>query len=145
MSEILVHGSCVALGEGAVLLRGAPGAGKSDLALRFLSLFAREGAALVADDQVRLRQEKKHIIALPPERIAGLIEVRGVGIVQSAHLASARLVLIADLVSREDVARLPDSPRPREEVLGIGVPVTRIAPFEASAPVKLKLALGGAI
>src|SRR5262245_3720616 len=81
----LVHGTCVALGRGAALLRGPPGSGKSDLALRFLYL-ARRGAAaleaplLVADDQVRLTRQGPHLLATAPQSIRGKMEVRGLGI-----------------------------------------------------------------
>lgn len=144
-AEILLHGSCVALGGAAALIRGAPGAGKSDLALRFLAAFAPEGAMLVADDQVRLRRAGGHLAVSPPERLAGLIEVRGIGVVEAPYGADARLVLLADLAARDAVERLPEDPLPREAILGVAVPRIVIAPFEASAPVKLKLALGGRI
>ena len=50
----LVHGTCVALGRRGVLLRGNPGAGKSDLALRFMALPGGGEICphLGADDQV---------------------------------------------------------------------------------------------
>lgn len=143
--ESLLHGTCVAIGEAAALLRGAPGTGKSDLALRFLSAYRGEGARLVADDQVRIRREGDDLLASPPDRLAGLIEVRGVGIVETDYRDSARLVLLCDLVAGNAVERLPPQPPPLEEILGIPLPVMAIAPFEASAPVKLKLALAGKI
>ena len=80
----LVHGTCVALGRRAALLRGAPGSGKSDLALRFLFLARRgpaalEAPALVADDQVRLSRDGDRVLAAAPESIVGKMEVRGRG------------------------------------------------------------------
>lgn len=143
--ETILHGTCVALGEAAVLLRGAPGSGKSDLALRFLSSFGGEGARLVADDQVRIRRAGEGLLASPPERLAGLIEVRGIGIVEMTYQVEARLDLLADLVAGDAVERLPREPLPREELLGVALPVVAIEPFAASAPVKLKLVLGGRI
>jgi serine kinase of HPr protein (carbohydrate metabolism regulator) len=140
----LVHGTCVALGEHAVLLRGKPGSGKSDLALRFMAL-PPEGKLkplLVADDQVVIEKDGSGILrASPPPTIAGKIEVRGLGIVEVPYLPEARLSLVCDLVEAEEVPRMP--PELPEEVViaGVAVPVLKLAPFEASGPLKLKMAL----
>jgi serine kinase of HPr protein (carbohydrate metabolism regulator) len=144
---LLVHATCVALRSPgtsagrawrAVLLRGPSGAGKSDLALRLID----GGGRLVADDQTRLTRRGRGLIATAPAALAGLMEVRGVGIVKFARgqvLARAPLSLLVDLVSSERVERLPD---PIEEnLLGVGLPVLALAPFEASAAAKLRLAL----
>lgn len=143
--SILVHGTCIAMRDAAVLLRGAPGAGKSDLALRFLSAYAEAGAALVADDQVSIRRSGGALLASPPDRLAGLIEVRGVGIVETRYRSEAPVTLLADLAASGAVERMPPLPRPTEKILGLALPVIRIAPFEASAPVKLRIALAGEI
>lgn len=141
-----VHGTAVALGGRAVLIRGPSGSGKSDLALRCLALPpVLEGwprAALVADDQVALTRTETGMIEMRvPPAIAGQIEVRGVGIVNVPHVASAELALVADLVAPGEVARYPIEPE-TAEIMGRAYPLVRIAPFEASAPVKLILALG---
>ncbi len=142
--ETLVHGTCVAIGGSCALLRGMPGAGKSDLALRFLFLPAEtlDGRpALVADDQVILRRAGEEIVASCPAPLAGRIEVRGAGIARlNAFAKEARLTLLADLDSSGDAPRFP-ARQQWETVLGL--PVRRIVldPFEASAPVKLALAL----
>lgn len=144
----LVHGTCVALGRGAVLLRGAPGAGKSDLALRFLYLARRGPAALeapllVADDQVWLRREGSCLLATAPETIRGKMEVRGIGIVEVKSIAEAELKLVVDLVGPERLERMPD-PDQTVELLGVTMPLVLLRPFEASAPIKLALALARA-
>lgn len=139
--ETLMHGTSVALGEDAALLRGPSGAGKSDLALRFITVFAEDGACLVSDDQTRLALKGGHVVVSAPDAIAGLLEVRGLGPVAMTARGGARLRLIVDLVAPADVPRLPPEPAPRETVLGRQVPLMRLAPFEASAAVKLKLAL----
>lgn len=138
----LVHATCVALRRGrawrGVLLRGPSGAGKSDLALRLIE----SGARLVADDQTRLVRRGKAVIATSPARIAGLVEARGVGIVKLGPgqlAARAPLALLVDLVPPERIERLPE-PR-RERLLGVDLPVLALAPFEASASAKLRLAL----
>ena len=121
-----------------MLLRGPSGAGKSDLALRLIE----GGARLVADDQTELARQGKMVIATAPASIAGLIEARGIGVVKLGRdrlISRARLALLIDLAPAERIERLPE-PR-RENVLGIDLPVVALAPFEASAPVKLRLAL----
>lgn len=130
---ILVHATAVALAGSAVLLRGSPGAGKSDLALRLID----GGASLVADDQVTLRRAGTRILASPPPTIAGLIEVRGLGILR-LDWCEAPLGLIVDLVAEEAIARLPEAAS--ETVLGLAVPRLAVAPFAASAAAKLRLA-----
>lgn len=136
MSVLRMHATCVALGEAAVLLRGASGAGKSDLALRLIEA----GARLVADDQVELTAEGGRLVARAPAALAGKMEVRGVGIVPMAAVAAAPVALIADLAAAPE--RLPEPAQ--EAILGIAVPRIELAPFEASAPSKLRLALAEA-
>lgn len=133
--SLLLHATAVAIGGRAVLLRGPSGSGKSDLALRLIDA----GGRLVADDQSRLWRDGEAILVGAPPTIAGLIEARGIGIMRLDAIASARLYLIADLVSPDRIERLPE-PR-NETILGIAVPAIQIAPFEASAPAKLRLAL----
>jgi HPr kinase/phosphorylase len=140
----LVHGTCVALGPHAVLIRGRSGSGKSDLALRFLGL-ASEGdlePRLVADDQVWVEARGDgSLVASAPATLAGKLEVRGLGIVELPHLSEARLVLVADLVSAEEVPRTPTDPRDHTTIANLPIPVVKIAPFELSSALKLRLAL----
>jgi HPr kinase/phosphorylase len=143
-SRELVHGTCVAFGGRAALLRGRPGSGKSDLALRFLALPQENGCEprLVSDDQVWVAAGSGgELIASPPDTIAGKIEVRGLGIVEVPFLAQARLVLVCDLVDEKDIPRMPPEPWERTVIAGVSVPILKLAPFELSAPLKLKMAL----
>jgi HPr kinase/phosphorylase len=137
-----VHATCVALRTGrnwqGVLLRGPSGAGKSDLALRLVE----GGGRLVADDQTALVRQGRVLVAMPPATLAGLLEVRGIGIVKVGRprlLARATLALLVDLVPPDRIERLPDPAQ--ETLLGVDLPVVALAPFEASAPAKLRLAL----
>ena len=145
----LVHGTCVALGRSAALLRGPPGSGKSDLALRFLFLARRGPAALeapilVADDQVQLTRAGESLVVRAPPSIRGRMEVRGVGIVEVKHLEQAELALVVDLVPGiTDVERLPDG-EARARFMGVEVPLLRLCPWDASAAIKLAVALARA-
>jgi serine kinase of HPr protein (carbohydrate metabolism regulator) len=130
-----VHGTVVALAGRGVLLRGPSGVGKSDLALRLID----RGARLVADDRVDLSVRRGRVMAAAPRPLAGLIEARGVGIVAVPRRRSAEIVLVVDLVGRERVDRMPDADRC--VLFGRSLPRLRLAPFEASTPVKLRLAL----
>lgn len=121
-----------------MLLRGPSGSGKSDLAMRLIET----GGRLVADDQTELTRQGKAVIASPPARIAGLIEARGVGIVKLGRdqlVKRASVALLVDLAHPEQITRLPEPAR--ENMLGIDLPVLALAPFEASACAKLRLAL----
>ncbi len=147
-SRELVHGTCVALGPHGALLRGGSGSGKSDLALRFLALAPEHDLEprLVADDQVWLEARGDgSLFASAPETIAGKIEVRGLGILELPHREKARLSLVADLVPAEEVPRMPPDPCERITLAGVALPVVKLAPFELSAPLKLKLALLSAV
>jgi HPr kinase/phosphorylase len=144
----VVHGTCVALGQRGALLRGPPGCGKSDLALRFLFLarrgpVAREAPALVADDQVELVRHDSRILAAAPASIRDKLEVRSVGIVGVKALPQCELALVVDLVRPEEVERLPE-PGVKAQLLGVELPLVRLAPFESSAPIKLALAVAHA-
>lgn len=137
-----VHATCVALQAAGrwrgILLRGPSGAGKSDLALRLVE----GGARLVADDQTALARQGRGLVATPPGTLAGLLEVRGIGIVKLGRaqlLARATVALVVDLVPPDRIERLPDPAR--ETLFDVELPVLALTPFEASAPVKLRLAL----
>jgi len=125
------------------MIRGDSGSGKSDLALRCIGMaaggIAGEPAFLVSDDQVVLRRDASGIMVSPPPTIAGRLEVRGVGIVEVEHVGAARLALVVDLVEPAAVERLPQE---RHCLIDdVRIPVLRLAPFEASAPLKLLLCL----
>jgi HPr kinase/phosphorylase len=133
--RLLLHATAVAIASRAVLLRGVPGAGKSDLALRLIDA----GARLVADDQSELDRRDDALFVRAPATIAGLIEVRGIGIFRLDPIAEAPVALIVDLVPPEQVERLPA--RRTETILGLALPLIAVAPFEAAAAAKLRLAL----
>lgn len=128
-----VRGTCVAIDGSGVLLRGRSGAGKSDLALRLLST----GARLVADDYTCIERSDGVLRASPPDSLAGLLEVRGIGILRVNGLPEVPLVAMIDLVPSTEVERMPDSAE--EYILGVAVPRFRLAAFEISAAAKVRL------
>lgn len=144
MKKTCVHGVCVALGNSGALIKGSCGSGKSDLALRFLYLPAdRLGAdpALIADDQVILKRDGDRILASCPQRLAGKIEVRGLGIARlKAEPREVELKVIANLDWTGDRPRLPGETE-WETVLDVPVRSVVLDPFEHSAPIKLALAI----
>ena len=142
-----MHATAIAHGGRAALIRGPSGSGKSDLALRCLALgpspLLTSTVALVSDDQVQLEVREHALYARAPATIAHLIEVRGLGIRRLETIAGdMRVALAVDLLLPQDPApeRYPD-PWPQVTILGITLPLLRLQPFEASAPLKLLLTL----
>lgn len=98
-----LHASVVVLEDGAVMIRGSAGAGKTHLALALIDGWQQEGrfARLLADDQVFVMRRDGRLVARTPHAIAGLAEIRGLGIVEVPHEPVARVDLVVDLVERE--------------------------------------------
>jgi HPr kinase/phosphorylase len=128
MSLRLLHGSCAVRDGAGVLLTGPPGSGKSDLMLRLID----RGFSLVADDQVEVRG----LQASAPAILAGLIEVRGLGILRMPYVMMAKLTLVVRL---ERAERLPSPARYDH----LDLPMISVDPFPASAPLVIGLALDG--
>lgn len=125
------HGSCVARDGAGVLLLGPSGSGKSDLALRLLD----RRFVLVADDQVDVVDG----YARPATALAGLLEVRGLGIVRLPYLSVVKLAMIVVLSEQHD--RLPQPERHAE----LGLPVVRLNALQVSAADRVALALDCAL
>jgi HPr kinase/phosphorylase len=109
---VTVHGSCVAFGERAVLIRGVPGSGKSTLALQLIEtqgtglgdMMMR--AQLVSDDQTVVIADGKRLLVRAAPKLKGKLEVRGLGIVQANDICDqATLALVVDLAPKAE--RLP--------------------------------------
>ena len=117
-----VHGTGLVLGEIGVLLRGPSGAGKSTLSLALLDRWEGRGrdALLVADDRVDLRIENGAIFMMAPPQVAGLIELRGRGIVSRPHRQQAELHLVLDLVP--ELTRMLEEEELQTELLGKVLP-----------------------
>ena len=132
-----VHASAVLVGDRAVLIRGPSGSGKSRLAFELI-LAGRSGqiprAILVGDDRVHLDTDSGNLIVRPAQELAGLIEIRGLGIRRIEHVDEAAVGLVVDL-GAEDGDRLPAT-----EALTIwldGVKIPRIPVNRQYSPLPL--------
>ena len=133
-----IHASCVAIGSRGVLLLGASGAGKSDLALRLID----QGAALVADDRTILFVSRGALHAKAPASIKGLLEIRGLGIVELPVRTAVKIGLVVRL--GKEGARLPEpriyhAPTALKPVTPL--PLIALNPAFASTPAKIRAAL----
>lgn len=126
---LLVHGTSVALAGRGLLIGGASGAGKSGLALQLMAL----GATLVSDDQTQIEAAPEGLRMTAPASIRGLIEARGLGLLQAQTVASAPLFAVLDL-DIEETDRLP--PVRVTDILGHSVTLLHKQP-SASFPAAL--------
>jgi HPr kinase/phosphorylase len=134
-----VHASAVLAGARAVLIRGPSGAGKSRLALALLAAaecgllpFAR----LIADDRAQLEPCHGRLLVRPATSLAGLIELRGLGIRPLPYEPVGVVGLVIDLAA-EDAERLPQTLE--SEVLGVRLP--RLAVAAGADPLLAVLAM----
>jgi serine kinase of HPr protein (carbohydrate metabolism regulator) len=104
---MLIHASAVAIQDQGVLIAGPSGAGKSSLVLRLID----EGAKLIADDQVVLESSNDDgLIASPLPQGAGLLEIRGIGIMRLPFIAKVPVRFYVELVTDpSSLERLPSS------------------------------------
>ncbi len=138
--RLVVDGVGIALGDRGILLLGASGSGRSDLALQMID----RGALLVADEQVEIFRRAGDLWLRPPSvlpaHLHGRIEARGIGLLRvPATPDPVRLAWVAEIRPGAEIERMP-APPPRR-FLGCDIPVLQLSAFEASAPAKLRLAL----
>jgi serine kinase of HPr protein (carbohydrate metabolism regulator) len=119
---INVHGTGLLLGKTGLLLRGPSGAGKSVLALALLDRWEdrRLPAFLVSDDRVDLIVTGRELSMRAPANLAGLIELRGRGIVERPHKSLVTLHLVIDLVP--DLVRMVEEDALSTEIAGTTLP-----------------------
>jgi serine kinase of HPr protein (carbohydrate metabolism regulator) len=136
-----IHASAVLVGARAVLIQGPSGSGKSHLALALLHAAAQGGlipfARLVADDRAHVEASHGRLLVRPVDALAGLIEVRGLGIRRVSHEPLAVVGLLMELGQAEP-ERLPDPTRRQAEIAGITLP--RLAVAAGVDPLPLLLA-----
>lgn len=132
-----IHASAVLVGARGLLIRGPAGAGKSHLVLEILAA-AQAGllpfARLVADDRVDLAAVHGRLVARPPPELAGLIEVRGLGIRRLAYEPTAIVTLVFDLAD-PTAERLPDAAAGETTVEGIILPRLSVPAGIAPLPI----------
>lgn len=134
-----VHASAVLVGCRAVLIRGPSGSGKSRLALALLEA-ARSAAlpfaCLVADDRALVEAHHGRLVVRPAPSLAGLIEVRGLGILKVPSEPMAVVGLVADL-GAPDAARMPEAASQTCEIEQITLPRLPVAAGQNSLPLVL--------
>jgi serine kinase of HPr protein (carbohydrate metabolism regulator) len=116
-AAVNVHGSGVVAGGSGILLRGPSGSGKSILALL---LIAEMDGRLVADDRLDLVRDDGEVMMSPPEAIAGMIELRGRGLIQLPYERRAAVRLIVDLVP--ELIRMPEESSFVTDLMGLPLP-----------------------
>lgn len=126
--------SCVAVGGRAVLIEGPPGSGKSSLALALID----RGAGLIGDDGVVLQPAGERLVAGPPPNVAGLIEVRNVGLLRRPVAGSAPVALV--LVLDPKAPRFIERAEPCERA-GVTVPLVRLWPGSPVLALRAEAAL----
>jgi len=127
--EPTIHASAVLIGARAILIRGPTGSGKSRLAFDLiraaangLLMFAR----LVADDRVRTRAVNGRLLASPPAALAGLIEIRGLGI---RRLPYEGLAVVGQVVDLDTAGpdRMPELDATRTVIAGVSLACLAVA------------------
>lgn len=124
------HASAVLIGATAVLIRGASGAGKSRLALALINAQTQgllRFSRLVADDRVLLDVCNGRLLVRPAPSLAGLIEVRGLGIRRLPYEAVGTVGLVVDL-DAADADRLPSRETSQTAISGVNLPRLAVAP-----------------
>ncbi len=133
-----LHATCVAFGGAGLLLLGVPGSGKSSLALRLME----RGWSLVADDQVEITAAPDGLMAGAPAELAGMLEIRGLGVFAKLDHMPARLAAAARLRPASTIARLPEPSLWRAQ--GMELPEFPLDAADVAAPEKALWALRAA-
>jgi HPr kinase/phosphorylase len=138
-----VHASAVLVGARAVLIRGPSGSGKSRLAWALIAAGQTQllpFTRLIADDRVELETCNGRLLVRPPDTLAGLLEVRGLGIRRVPHEPVAVVARVVDLAAA-DVQRMP-TPTERETMIA-GIALSRLPVASGEDPMPLVMALLG--
>jgi serine kinase of HPr protein (carbohydrate metabolism regulator) len=140
MTLATIHASAVLTGARAVLIRGPSGAGKSRLALDLIEA-GRAGvlrfARLVGDDRVQVQTAAGRLLVRPAETLAGLIEVRGLGVLRLPYEPSAVVGLVVDLGA--NAGRLPGDTERQVDIEGVSLPRLAVAAGQGALPAVLTL------
>jgi hypothetical protein len=134
-SAIVMQATAVAIGGRALLIEGPPGSGKSSLALALID----DGGHLIGDDAVTLFSQDGRLIASPPPNIAGLLEVRGVGLIR-VHVALPAPTALILTLGGTAAERLPGA-LPRRKIAGVAVPALAFDPGAIAPAARARAAL----
>lgn len=135
-----IHASAVTVGGRGILIRGEAGSGKSSLAMALID-DPRLEARLVSDDRVVLAETEHGVVARPPAAIAGLIEMRGVGVLTLPFVEEAPIALVVDLLPAEACPRLPDAGERTTDLLGRAVPRLALPIGAGDGALRVRMAL----
>jgi HPr kinase/phosphorylase len=137
-----IHATAVLVGAKAMLIRGEPGSGKSRLALRLLEAAGRElpFVRLVGDDRVYLENRAGRLVVRPPQELAGLLEIRGTGIVRAPFEAAAVVGLVIELGQPAD--RMPAAESRKAVLEGVTLPRLTVPPDADPLPLAIEASLG---
>lgn len=135
------HGSAVLLGEIGVLIRGTAGSGKSTLTYSLLAADPA-GCRLVADDRVILSAVNGRLLADVPPALAGLIEIRGLGILTLPHLAPVVIRLVVDMSPADACPRLPEADEITAVIAGISLPLLCLPIGAGDGAVRVRAGIG---
>lgn len=100
----IIHASSVDINGKGVVILGKSGTGKSNLAIKLISM----GAKLISDDQTHFRLKENKIIISKPETTPNFIEARGIGLIEVPFVVSAKLFCFVKITNLE-LKRLPNA------------------------------------
>ncbi len=103
------HACALQINQTGILIKGQSGSGKTSLMMGLLERAKQENTNgfLVADDQVSLIRENDNLIAITPKQIAGMVEIRGFGIVNYEYKKNCEINLVAEIIEDEAMERMP--------------------------------------
>ncbi|MBU6266209.1 MAG: HPr kinase/phosphatase C-terminal domain-containing protein [Sphingomonadales bacterium] len=122
MNDRFAHqATAVGIGSRALLIEGAPGVGKSSLALALID----RGARLIGDDSILLERIGGHLHARPHPNTHGLLEIRNLGLIPfpASDGGPVALVLTLDRAAPRYIEAAETAMR-----AGIAVPHVRLWP-----------------
>lgn len=125
-----IHASAILVGVKAALVRGPAGSGKSSLVWGLLQAAAQGAlpfARLVADDRTHIEACGGRLVVRAAEALAGMLEIRGLGIRRLSYEAMAVAGLVIDLAAA-DAERYPAAETQKASIHGIVLPRLAVAP-----------------
>lgn len=131
-----IHATALVLGYRGILIRGPSGSGKSQLALSLLRSADARLARLVGDDRIHLEAVHGRLLMRPAATLAGMIEMRGLGI-ERVPFEPVALAHVAVDLEAPDASRLPDPPCFETEIEGVKIARLPVAPGAPAGPLLL--------